>query len=495
MMTFQPNKLARSSALLALCMAFSVLGLEPSALAVALSELASPQGDPIDNALMLPYSGAAPNFNARAEAHGTRIVIDFFGSQTPHQRRILLDHPLPSVSRMEMVSLGDKGAVRVTLTLVVPTGLAVLPDPLSHTFRLQLGDDLTQGQFTNQPAQQMAPRPQRAKAPARMPAPPRVYARMPEASPSTSPVALQEALREPTPGTPDSGSYVYRKAISSQNGQHVTEVQVRTTQQSALQVHANPDTRDILVNVTQPDSQALNNEGSDGTPWYLSSLPASPTFKALPSIDTLLGYTLMSENAPTFGTQFQGAGATLWGFSGDLPLTNDWSLHLGGESFSYHIASTQVPDANFQRNQYFLNLEGTYLPIRSPWVLAVGPGYWLRYLSGNSANALPPDNPSMMFPGNLLEHGPSLGAHAFYPLIYAVGLSAEVSAAPYLFGGSDSLSAALGPLYGYEGALGLKWGYQSLSLGLRYRYQGFGNYGSSYSANRGGPEVSAVWRF
>ena len=88
-----------------------------------------------------------------------------------------------------------------------------------------------------------------------------------------------------------------------------------------------------------------------------------------------------------------------------------------------------------------------------------------------------------------------MSARVFYPLWFGTGLDAETGVAPYLFGNGDALSAELGPTYGYEARLGVKWGTSHVAAFGGYSQVGFGNYGFNYSYSAGGPEVSLVWRF
>ncbi|MNU08183.1 hypothetical protein D3C72_2541120 [compost metagenome] len=64
-----------------------------------------------------------------------------------------------------------------------------------------------------------------------------------------------------------------------------------------------------------------------------------------------------------------------------------------------------------------------------------------------------------------------------------------------MMGGQDAVATVMGPLYGYQGSLGVKWGNRYVSFSAGYRHQAFSSLGGTYSFTRGGPEATFVWRF
>ena len=215
----------------------------------------------------------------------------------------------------------------------------------------------------------------------------------------------------------------------------------------------------------------------------------------------MVGYTAMlAESAPTLGSDFSGSGATSWGFDGHVPLGTYFNMDLGVEGLAYNITSPQVKDASgadaqTHRDEYLGKARLEYLAVRSPWVFAIGPGYWARYMLNKPGTLLPPPTPSLILGPNQLFHGPALHARVYYPLWDALALTADAGAAPYLLTGTDAVAAALGSVYGYDAMLGLKWSNRYVSMSAGYHHQGFGSFTGVYAFNRGGPEVSFVWRF
>jgi hypothetical protein len=307
-------------------------------------------------------------------------------------------------------------------------------------------------------------------------------------------------LRNPLPGTPASGEYVYRKAIPAANGNDVTEVLVRTGTRSVVGVDRNVESDAVQVNVRPPIG--LPVQRPDGwerplanEPWRQPVYRGESTYRPVAAIDTRVGFTLMGENAPKLGSNFSGAGATMYGGTLSVPIGNAFNLRLGGDAFAYKITSTQVPDAQMRRDEYFGDLAFEFLPIRRPWVLATGVGYWARYITSKS-NVLAPPEPSILFQPTMLWHGPALVLRTYVPVGWEqLAMVADAEGAPYMFGLSDAVSSALGNMYGYQAQAGLKYSTRHFSLSAGYRYQGYGTFNQVMSYNRSGPEMSLVWRF
>jgi hypothetical protein len=209
---------------------------------------------------------------------------------------------------------------------------------------------------------------------------------------------------------------------------------------------------------------------------------------------------MLNESAPALGSEFTGQGATTYGFDGHLPLGQAFNLSLGMEGLGYTVSSSQVKDdtgadAQTRRDEFIGRVQLEYLAVRSPWVFAIGPGYWARYMVNKTGSLLPPPTPSIVLGPNQLFHGPALQMRLYYPLWDALGIAAEGGASPYMSGGGDAVATRVGTMYGYQGALGLKWGNRYVSLSAGYRHQGFGSFSGGYAFTRGGPEASFVWRF
>jgi hypothetical protein len=221
----------------------------------------------------------------------------------------------------------------------------------------------------------------------------------------------------------------------------------------------------------------------------------------VPAINGVVGYAAMlSESAPTLGSEFSGGGSTAWGLSGNVPLGLAMNLNLGLEGLGYNITSPQVKDsagkdAQTHRDEFLGRAQLEYLAVRSPWVFAIGPGYWARYMMNKPGTLLPPPTPSLILSPNQLFHGPALNMRMHVPLWDAWAIQAEAGAAPYMMAGADSVGSKLGALYGYDALLGVKWGNRYVSMSAGYHHQGFGSFAGNYAFTRGGPEVSFVWRF
>ena len=505
--------LAHSSAVAAVVLS---VGVATPAAANAGVVLDRPTFDRDNNVILIPYRGPIPRFETQSRDGGTRLIAEFAGSQatmtTPYKLGIF--HPL--VSKVEMTPLSDQARVRVSIALSQPSRMTVVADARRNVMRLQLGriDPASLPQppapavvgFGNGPTLPQAapalPPPRVESYPGQTVLSPRPPAYAPVVSPSLPPVKWGGT--NPLPGTPASGEYVYRKAVPAENGRDVTEIQVRTARRSSVEVASNYQNDAVNVAVTPPGgitaaaapgavpegwTRPLPNE-----PWKVPGYRGEPVFRPVAAIDAILGYTLMSETARALGTKFDGAGSSLLGLTGHLPLGSNWNVNLTGETFGYTISSLQVPAAETRRDEYFGAFSLEYLPIRRPWVLAVGLGYWGRYVTTKN-NILAPPEASLLFAPTQLWHGPSLGLRGWVPVWNALGVSAELGGAPYMFGGSDPAASAIGNLYGFQGLAALKWSQRHFSVSAGYRHQGYNSFNSAFSFNRGGPEVQLVWRF
>lgn len=487
-----------------------------------------PTFDRDNNVILIPFRGPVPRVETESRDGGTRLIAEFAGSQATMQTPYKLGIFHPLVSKVEMTPMSDQARVRVSVALSQPSSMAVVPDQRRGVLRLQLGriDPSTVPQppapqvvgFGNGPtlpysAPNLQP-PRVESYPGQMvlnAAPPPIA---PAVSPSLPPVRWGGT--NPLPGTPASGEYVYRKAVPSENGRDVTEIQIRTPRRSNVDVASNiqndavnvavgptdgvavaaaPGAQNVMAAAAAPGAipegwtKPLPNE-----PWKVPGYRGEPIFRPVAAIDAVVGYALMSENARTLGTNFSGAGSSLLGLAGHFPIGNTWNVNMSAETFGYLISSLQVPQAETRRDEYFGALSLEYLPIRRPWVLAVGLGYWGRYVTTKN-NLLAPPEASLLYAPSQLWHGPSLGLRGWVPVWSALGLSAEVGAAPYMFGGSDAAATAIGNVYGFQGLAGLKWSQRHFSVSAGYRHQGYNSFNSAFSFNRGGPEVQLVWRF
>lgn len=493
-----------------------VVGTAAPATAEAGVVLDRPTFDRDNNVILIPFRGPVPRVETESRDGGTRLIAEFAGSQATMQTPYKLGIFHPLVSKVEMTPLQDQARVRVSVALSQPSRMTVVPDARRNVLRLQLGriDPSTlprppvpavvgfgAGPTLPQAAPALPP-PRVESYPGQAvlaPAPP-PYA--PAVSPSLPPVRWGGT--NPLPGTPASGEYVYRKAVPSENGRDVTEIQIRTPRRSAVDIANN--IQNDGVNVAVGPAGGMTAAAPPGAipegwtrplpnePWKVPGYRGEPVFRPVAAIDAILGYTLMSENARTLGTKFDGAGSTLLGLTGHLPLGPNWNVNLAGETFGYTIASLQVPDATTRRDEYFGALSLEYLPIRRPWVLALGLGYWGRYVTTKN-NILAPPDPSLLFAPTQLWHGPALGLRSWVPVWSALGVAAELGAAPYMLGGSDTTATVIGNIYGFQGLAGLKWSQRHFSVSAGYRHQGYNSFNSAFTFNRGGPEVQLVWRF
>lgn len=480
--------------------------------AMTAAVLERPTFDRENNVVLIPFSGNVPRFETETSDNGTRLVATFRGASArpnvPYKLGVF--HPL--VSRVEMTPLPDDGEVRVSIWLTRPGSVAVVPDTRRGLLRMQLGPahleppiDLSTP-VGPQPLGLAAGQPvlPRGRLPEPLPVGPIgraavVTAAGPAPMPSMPPVGLGSNPSNPLPGTPASGEYVYRKAIPAANGRDVTEVLVRTGTRSNVGVDRNPETDAVQVDLRPPLGPVQRPDGWErplaNEPWRQPVYRGEATFRPLAAIDTLVGFTLMSEAAPNLGANFSGAGSTLYGGQVSVPLGNAFNMRLAGETFGYTITSVQVPDAQMRRDEYFGDLAMEWLPIRRPWVLATGLGYWARYLK-QQTNVLAPPQPSILFQPTMLWHGPTLTVRAYVPVGWeALALTADAEAAPYMFGLSDAVSQSMGNMYGYQLELGLKYSTRHFSASAGYRHQGYATFNQVFSDSRGGPELSLVWRF
>lgn len=514
MTPLRPSYLAISTVVAAI-----VLAAAGPAVAQAVAVLERPTFDRDNNVILIPFRGPAPKFETESKDGGTRLIAEFTGQSslsTPYKLGIF--HPL--VSKVEMTPLQDQARVRVTIALSAPGRLAVVPDLRGSVLRIQVGryDPSLAPQppapivtgFGNGPSlpiadpvrgQQMPYVPV-AAYPGQMPLSPRPPAFAPAVSPSVPPVKWGGV--NPLPGTPASGEYVYRKAIPSENGRDVTEVQIRTPRRSAVEIQSNIQNDSVNVAVTPPGgamSPAVANSVPEGwtrplpnEPYKLPGYRGEPVFRPVAAIDAIIGYTLMSETASALGTRFSGAGSSLLGLTGHLPIGPNWNVNVSAETFGYLISSTQVPTAETRRDEYFGTASLEFLPIRRPWVLATGLGYWGRYVTQKN-NILAPPDPSLLFSPTQLWHGPAATVRTWVPVWNGFGLAADLAGAPYMFGGGDSTVASIGNVYGFQGMAGVKYSQRHFSAAAGYRQQAFASFNGAYSYNRGGPEVQLVWRF
>ncbi|MEB3329072.1 MAG: AMIN domain-containing protein [Candidatus Sericytochromatia bacterium] len=484
------------------------------------------------NAVVVPYQGSLPRSEVRALDGGTRLLVDFLGSQTRagQPTRLGVFHPL--VNKIEMAPLPGEARVRVTLSLAAPARVEVVPDARRGVVRLYVvaapvlaepprRASLPEAGAEPRAAQQVPSLPGGGPEwpPGGTPAGQVVLtgpraAVAPYTPPSPPPVRFGGLA--PLPGTPASGDYVYRKAIAGDSGRDVTEVQIRTPRRSDVEVdRTKAGAPGVTVTVAGPPGVPPSLEAPPATPLavaastaagegWLTPLPNEPWklpvyrgelyFKPVPAADLVVGAVGFSEQAAGLGSVLAGNGSTLVGAAGHLPLGAAWNLNLAAETAAYTVSHLQVPDLTTRRDAYtgFATLE--HLPIRRPWVLAVGAGYWGRYVV-QRANLLGPVAPSVLFVPSLLHHGPTLATRAWVPVWHALGVAAEVQAAPWLFSGSDDVAAAIGGAFAYQGSLGVKWGQRRWAVGAGVRFLGLNSYNGVYGFSRVGPEVVGAWRF
>ena len=133
------------------------------------------------------------------------------------------------------------------------------------------------------------------------------------------------------------------------------EVQVRTGSKAEVDIAHDPQRQSVLVNVVRPEAPpARPTSWAPGEvmppadePWKMPSLRRDLTFKPLPAVNAVVGYTAMlAESAPTLGSDFSGGGATSWGFDGHVPLGSTFNFDLGVEGLAYNVTSPQVKDAS-----------------------------------------------------------------------------------------------------------------------------------------------------
>jgi hypothetical protein len=493
--------------------------------------------------IAVPFKGRVPNYSLSYLNNATRLNVDFLGCEpkTPTTYKLAVYHEL--LSQVELIDA--QGKARVSILTSKPAKVSVEADLRHGVMRLTLEEVDTMeaarlGAVGKGPAAASTPTPapfvvlngppppvparQAPTAPRATPGPlpsvgldvltpsPPPFAPnvMPSVMPSAPPIRKAGMTAEqPLAGTPASGIYVYRKAIPT-GREDVTEVQVRTGTKAEVDIAHDPQRQSVLVNVVRPEAPpaAARTGWSAGEaipsadePWKLPSLRRDLTFKPLPAVNAVVGYTAMlAESAPTLGSDFSGNGATSWGVDGHVPLGSAFNMDLGVEGLAYNVTSPQVKDANgsdaqTRRDEYLGKVRLEYLAVRSPWVFAIGPGYWARYMMNKAGTLLPPPTPNLLLGPNQLFHGPAFHARIYYPLWDALALTADAGAAPYLITNADAVGSALGSVYGYDALLGLKWSNRYLSMSAGYHHQGFGSLSGVYTFNRGGPEVSFVWRF
>ena len=519
----------------------------------ATATLDRPTFDRKATTINVPFKGRVPNHTVQYLNGATRLNVDFLGAApkvaTPY--KLAVYHEL--LSQVELIPEGDKvrlsiltakaakvsvdvdlrhGQLRLMLeeidtldaeklTAGTPTVDKAAP-PTAAPFVVQNGPppkNLPTGNAPAMPAQAPVAAPRATPGPLPpngldplSPSPPPIAPNiLPPSAPPIMTAAQKAAGGYVEPGSPASGQYIYRKAVPTGN-QDVTEVQVRTGTKAEVGVAHDPRAQSVVVNVVRPDAperapaEDVAWTRSDGpapsSTWRMPSGPRRDlTFRPMPALDAVVGYAaVLNESAPALGSEFAGQGATTWGFDGHVPLGTAFNFSLGMEGLAYGITSPQVKDdagkdAQTRREEFIGRAQLEYLAVRSPWVFAIGPGYWGRYLMNRPGSLLPPPAPSLVVGPNQLFHGPALQTRIYVPIWDTFGVAAEAGAAPYMMGGADSVATTLGSLYGYQGALAVKWGTRNLSVSAGYRHQGFGNFGGSYSYGRGGPEASFVWRF
>jgi hypothetical protein len=484
------------------------------------------------NAVVVPYQGSVPRSEVQALDGGTRLAIDFLGSQTRDELPFKLGVFHPLVNKVEMTPLPAQARVRVTLSLAAPSRVAIVADARQGVVRLHVAE----APPSTEPARQAAlPRTATQPAPTlRAPSlpgggpawppdgahpghvaptgPP--YAVAPYTAPSPPPVRFGGLA--PLAGTPAAGDYVYRKAIAGDSGRDVTEVQIRTPRRSDVEVdRTGPGATGVTVTVAGPQgipptlsappatplAAAASVAGGEGwvtplpnEPWKLPVYKGELYFKPVPAAALVVGAVGFSEQAAGLGSVLAGNGSTLVGATGHVPLGAAWNLNLAAETTAYTVSHLQVPDLTTRRDEYTGLATLEHLPIRRPWVLAVGGGYWGRY-AVQRTNLLGPVEPNVLFTPALLHHGPVLATRVWFPVWQALGVAAEVQAAPWLFGGGDEVAAAIGSAFAYQGTLGLKWGQKRWAAGAGVRLLGLNSYSGAYGFSRLGPEVVGTWRF
>lgn len=499
----------------------------------------------------VPFKGGVPSYTVQYLNNATRVNVDFLGSEpkvstayklavyhellsqvelmpvdnkvrvsilTSKAAKVTVDADLRhgimrlSLEEVDMIQAakldaGSNGTAPQTASTPTPAPFVVAngpPPPVRSTGRGPSGTEVPRP--TPGPWATPGPLPQTGLDPL-VPSPPPIT---PNVMPSMPPLRKDgQPMGMPMDGTPASGTYVYRKAVPT-GTQDVTEVQVRTGTKAEVDVAHDPRSQSVVVNVVRPDApepvsragwSAREPVGAPDEAWKLPSLRRDLTFRPLPAVDAVVGYALsLAESAPKLGSDFSGGGATSWAIDGHVPLGTSMNLNLGVQGLGYNITSSQVKDdagdpAQTHRDEFLGQAQLEYLAVRSPWVFAIGPGYWARYMMNKPGTLLPPPSPSLILGPNQLFHGPALNMRVYYPLWDAWGINAEVGGSPYMMGGTDAVGSQLGSLYGYDALVGVKWGNRYVSLSAGYHQQGFGTFSGNYSFNRGGPEASFVWRF
>lgn len=457
--------------------------------------LERPTFDRDRTALVFAYRGALPRVTTESFDGGTRWVANFSNAEARSgvAYQMGLFHPL--VTKIDV--LPDNGAdkIRVVILLSRPSQLAIQPDARTGTLRLALIEGeadayAREGMDTLNPQSDPAPQ---SKPPTRAA----------NAAPPSMSTALPSQIQQnrPVPGSPASGQYVYRKIIPGADPKDVTEVEIRSPRRKNLDIQDDPNRKGVNVNVSPQDASPDGEFGyqTGGAPGFaLPGGPARPdvSYRPLSALQAHLGYaTTIAERAPALGLEYTGGGSALLAASAQMPLNNQINALIGLEGFNYTVRYAQLPDAVLsQRTEIWGQARLEYLAIRKPWVLAVGAEYWLRYIRGNH-NALAPVLPSLAFASNAFWQGPALQMRVFYPFWNNLALTVDGAIAPGLFGGGDPSVQLLGNLWGYRAGAGIKWSTRHVALQLGYRHQGLSTYDTAYSASRGGPEVSALWRF
>ncbi|MEB3195701.1 MAG: hypothetical protein VKP62_00715 [Candidatus Sericytochromatia bacterium] len=507
------------------------------------------------NVVLIPFRGEVPKADLQSFDGGTRLSVEFTGSQTTSQTPYKLGVFHPLVTKIELKPVRDQIRVRLDIGLTTPAQCTVVPDLRRGVLRVQLSPSVEPA-----PLQAVAslPTPPPVSLPGEFPAAPgrseggtytanqERFQRNPVISASPPPVPLwggpvsgmasgaywggpppgpppavpyswepsvsppvRYGGTAPLPGTPASGEYVYRKAVPSDNGRDVTEIQVRTPRRSDVDIQPDPPQAGVTVNVVGPEgvrpalSAPTAQDSREGwinplpnEPWKMPVYKGDVIFRPVTAVEALLGFASVSERADRLGSNFDGSGSTLLGFAAHVPLSASWNVNASLENLAYTIQSQQLAEANTRRDEFYGGLSLEYLPIRRPWVLATGLGYTGRFVNQTQNSVLlPPPETSALFVPNLLFHGPTLGTRLWVPFWQALGVTGEVQFAPFMFQVGSDLPPAIGNVLGYQANLGLKWGARQWAANLGWRIQGQRAYNGVYGFARSGPEAWLIWRF
>lgn len=460
--------------------------------------LERPSFDRQSGLISLPFQGAVPRYSLSSSDNGTRLLLNFMGAQArPSQTfRLGVYHPL--VTRIEFEPVAEEGRIRVSILVSQPSRLGVQVDPRRNLVRItpvptpDAVVDLT-APVGPQPLGLRPGQPSFAQAPPRDPAltpPAQPTPAQPTPQPSLAPMRQV--------GAPPPGQSVIRRAIPTADGRSVTEVIIRGPEATSVQVERPPGQDGAIVNVQPPGPPGLRPERWDrplpNEPFRRPSFMGEATLRPVIGLDALVGYALISERASSLGSSHSGTGGLVWGGRLDFPLGQAANLRLQGQGFAYNVTSIQVPDGLTRRDQVQGELLAEWLPVRRPLVLALGAGYWGRYL-GNRSNLLAPPEGGLLFAGAMLWHGPALGLRAAWPLWEGLEWVAEGGSAPFMLPALDAMAGQVGPLLSFTGHTGLKYATRHAALDLGYRQSGAFTYGSTYSSFWGGPEAKLIVRF